>query len=71
MQTVRRQLDLLFAVHMVIAAVTGAFCFVTPHSLMAPMLGDASTNMHMVHEFLRLYGASIYPLYPFLSVAPG
>uniref|UniRef100_M4BWL1 Uncharacterized protein n=1 Tax=Hyaloperonospora arabidopsidis (strain Emoy2) TaxID=559515 RepID=M4BWL1_HYAAE len=42
---------------MVIAAVTGAFCFVTPHSLMAPMLGDASTNMHMVHEFLRLYGA--------------
>ena len=57
-QAVRRQLDLLFAVHMAIAAVTGAFCFLTPHSLMSPILGDASNNTHMAHEFLRLYGAS-------------
>ncbi|ETI39230.1 hypothetical protein F441_14987 [Phytophthora nicotianae CJ01A1] len=56
MQTVRRQLDRLFAVHMVIAVVTGALCFLTPHSLMAPMLGDGN-NTHMAHEFVRLYGA--------------
>ncbi|CAI5713160.1 unnamed protein product [Hyaloperonospora brassicae] len=56
-QAVRRQLDLLFAVHMAIAAVTGAFCFLTPHALMSPILGDASNNTHMAHEFLRLYGA--------------
>lgn len=55
MLTVRRQLDRLFAVHMVIAVVTGALCFLTPHSLMAPMLGDA--NSHLAHEFVRLYGA--------------
>ncbi|KAG6971986.1 hypothetical protein JG688_00004192 [Phytophthora aleatoria] len=35
---------------MVIAVVTGALCFLTPHSLMAPMLGDAS-NTHLAHEF--------------------
>ncbi|KAK1947603.1 hypothetical protein P3T76_001613 [Phytophthora citrophthora] len=56
MQTVRRQLDRLFAVHMVIAVVTGALCFLTPHSLMMPMLGEAS-NTHLAHEFVRLYGA--------------
>ncbi|KAF4035219.1 hypothetical protein GN244_ATG12774 [Phytophthora infestans] len=56
MQTVRRHLDRLFAVHMVIAVVTGALCFLTPHSLMAPMLGDVS-NTHLAHEFVRLYGA--------------
>jgi Na+-driven multidrug efflux pump len=55
MQTVRRQLDRLFAVHMVIAVVTGALCFLTPHSLMSPMLGEAS-NTHLAHEFVRLYG---------------
>ncbi|KAF1793520.1 hypothetical protein GQ600_9991 [Phytophthora cactorum] len=60
MQTVRRQLDRLFAVHMVIAVVTGALCFLTPHSLMAPMLGDAS-NTHLAHEFVRLYGTSNDP----------
>ncbi|CAI5721888.1 hypothetical protein KXD40_004583 [Peronospora effusa] len=50
MSTVRRQLDRLFAVHMVIAVVTGALCFLTPHSLMSPILGD-TRNTHMAHEF--------------------
>lgn len=58
MQSVRRQLDRLFAVHMVIAVVTGALCFLTPHSLMTPMLGDASNDTHLAHEFVRLYGAA-------------
>ncbi|KAG6591139.1 uncharacterized protein IUM83_11267 [Phytophthora cinnamomi] len=57
MQSVRRQLDRLFAVHMVIAVVTGALCFLTPHSLMTPVLGDASNDTHLAHEFVRLYGA--------------
>ncbi|KAI9911990.1 hypothetical protein PsorP6_009571 [Peronosclerospora sorghi] len=56
MQTVRRQLDSLFAVHMLIAVFTGSLCFFTPHSLMSPLLGDAN-NTHMAHEFVRLYGA--------------
>lgn len=56
MASVRRELDRLFAVHMVIAVLTGALCFFTPHSLLAPLLGDAG-HTHMAHEFVRLYGA--------------
>ncbi|CAI5744683.1 unnamed protein product [Peronospora destructor] len=56
MPTIRRQLDRLFAVHMVIAVVMGVLCFLTPHSFMSPILGDAS-NTHVAHEFVRLYGA--------------
>ncbi|CEG50471.1 uncharacterized protein PHALS_00615 [Plasmopara halstedii] len=55
-QTVRRELDNLFAVHMAIAVITGTFCFLTPHSLMSPLLGDIN-NSHIAHEFVRLYGA--------------
>ncbi|TDH69027.1 hypothetical protein CCR75_003758 [Bremia lactucae] len=55
MQAARRQLDRLFAVHMVIAVVTGALCFLTSHSVMTLMLGYENT--HLAHEFVRLYGA--------------
>jgi Na+-driven multidrug efflux pump len=57
MQAVRRQLDQLFLVHAALAVVSGALCFLTPHSLLSPLLGDAN-NSHLAHEFIRLYGAS-------------
>jgi hypothetical protein len=59
MLAVRRQLDQLFTVHAVIAIVTGVLCFLcflTPHSQLSPILGDAN-NTHFAHEFIRLYGA--------------
>ncbi|GLD93445.1 hypothetical protein PINS_up002037 [Pythium insidiosum] len=56
MQAVRRQLDQLFTAHAVIAIVSGALCFFTPHSHLSPILGDAN-NTHFAHEFIRLYGA--------------
>ncbi|KAJ0395917.1 hypothetical protein ATCC90586_000750 [Pythium insidiosum] len=56
MQAVRRQLDQLFTAHAVVAIVSGALCFFTPHSHLSPILGDAN-NTHFAHEFIRLYGA--------------
>lgn len=55
MQSVRRQLDQLFLAHAALAVVSGALCFLTPHSLLSPILGDAN-NSHLAHEFIRLYG---------------
>lgn len=51
----KRRLDNLFLYHLVVSTAIGIFTFLAPHSLAVVFAGEG----HALHEFVRLYGASL------------